>query len=162
MPSKVWDDITHLSPKSNGCTVEVWEWESNFIQHVTMNAITHPCWDLSWSMLVKGATGMFMSLLVFVQMFTLLDIYIKDLSLYTSSLCTFSATKNLSSWVFQALHPVVHITIIILKQHFICSMYFVLPCSFEVFMPRSKFALNDIIFSLPPSKNHAKQFLLSI
>ena len=31
MPSKVWDKITYPFPNFNGCTVEVWEWISNFI-----------------------------------------------------------------------------------------------------------------------------------
>ena len=26
------------------CTVEVWEWISNFIPHLKMNVITYPCW----------------------------------------------------------------------------------------------------------------------
>ena len=30
MPSKLWDEITYPSPNFNGCTVEVWEWISNF------------------------------------------------------------------------------------------------------------------------------------
>ena len=30
-----------------GCTVEVWEWISNFIQDFIMDVITYPCWDLS-------------------------------------------------------------------------------------------------------------------
>ena len=28
-----------------GCTVEVWEWLSNCIQHFIMDIITYPCWD---------------------------------------------------------------------------------------------------------------------
>ena len=28
---KVWDEITHPFPNFKGCTVEVWEWISNFI-----------------------------------------------------------------------------------------------------------------------------------
>ena len=30
MPSKVWDEIIHPFPNFNGCTVEFWEWISNF------------------------------------------------------------------------------------------------------------------------------------
>ena len=30
MPSKVWDEITYPFPNFNGCTVELWEWISNF------------------------------------------------------------------------------------------------------------------------------------
>ena len=26
-------------------TVEVWEWVSNFILHITRHVITYPCWD---------------------------------------------------------------------------------------------------------------------
>ena len=32
---KMWDEITYPSPNFNGCTVEVWEWISNFIPHIT-------------------------------------------------------------------------------------------------------------------------------
>ena len=41
MPSKEFDGITY--PFSNGCTVELWEWISNSIQHFMMDAITYPC-----------------------------------------------------------------------------------------------------------------------
>ena len=37
-----------------GCTVEVWEWISNFIPHFTGHVTVFPSWDLSQSMLVKG------------------------------------------------------------------------------------------------------------
>ena len=30
MPDKVWDEITYPFPNFNGCTIEVWEWISNF------------------------------------------------------------------------------------------------------------------------------------
>ena len=30
MPSEVWDEITYPFPSFNGCTVEVWDWISNF------------------------------------------------------------------------------------------------------------------------------------
>ena len=59
MPSKVWDKITYPFPNFNGATLEVWEWVSNFIPHFIMGLITYPCWDLSWSMLVKGAPGVY-------------------------------------------------------------------------------------------------------
>ena len=36
MPSKVCDEVTYLFPNFNGCTVEVWEWRSNFIPHFKM------------------------------------------------------------------------------------------------------------------------------
>ena len=38
----------------NGCTVEVWKWISKFIQHYMMDVITYPCWDQSYTMLIKG------------------------------------------------------------------------------------------------------------
>ena len=37
-----------------GITVDVWEWISNFILHMTMHVITYPCWKQSKSMFVKG------------------------------------------------------------------------------------------------------------
>ena len=40
MPSKVWDEIPYPFANFNGCTVEVWEWISNFIPHFVMNVIT--------------------------------------------------------------------------------------------------------------------------
>ena len=40
---KVWDEITYSF--FNGATVSVWEWISNFIQHLTGHVITYPCWD---------------------------------------------------------------------------------------------------------------------
>ena len=51
----MWDKITYSFPKFNGATVEVWKWISKFIPHFIMDVITHPCWDLSYSMSVKGA-----------------------------------------------------------------------------------------------------------
>ena len=33
MPSKVWDQITYPLRNVNGCTVEIWEWISDFIPH---------------------------------------------------------------------------------------------------------------------------------
>ena len=55
----VLDEITFPFPNFNGATVEVWEWISNFIQHFVMGVIVinYPCWDPSWSMLVKGDPG---------------------------------------------------------------------------------------------------------
>ena len=53
----MWDDINYPYPNFNGCTIEVWEWISNFIPHYTRCVITCPCWDLSQSMLVKWAPG---------------------------------------------------------------------------------------------------------
>ena len=45
MLSKVWDEITYLFLNFNGCTIEVQEGISNFIQHIIMDVITYPCWD---------------------------------------------------------------------------------------------------------------------
>ena len=56
MPRKVWDEITYPYRNFSGCTVDVWERISNFIGQTTMNVITYPCWDWSYSKLVKGAT----------------------------------------------------------------------------------------------------------
>ena len=38
----MWDKITYSFPNFNGCTVEVWEWISNFIPHFTGHVITYP------------------------------------------------------------------------------------------------------------------------
>ena len=57
MPNKVWDEITYPFPNFNGCKIEVWDWKTNSIPHFIIDVITHPCWNLSWSMLVKGVTG---------------------------------------------------------------------------------------------------------
>ena len=57
LPSKMWDQITYQFPHLNDCTIEVWEWISNFIPHLIMDVVTYPCWDLSKSMLVKEAPG---------------------------------------------------------------------------------------------------------
>ena len=54
---KMWDEINYPFLNFNGATVEVWEWISNFIPHITGHVITYPCWDLSYTMLVKVATG---------------------------------------------------------------------------------------------------------
>ena len=43
--SKVWVEITFPFPNFNGCTIEVWEWISNFIPHFIMDVITDPCWN---------------------------------------------------------------------------------------------------------------------
>ena len=45
MPSKIWDEITYPFLNFNGATVEVKEWISNFIPHLTGHVITYPCWD---------------------------------------------------------------------------------------------------------------------
>ena len=41
----MWDKITCPFPNFNGCTVEVWEWISNFIPHFTRHVITYH-WSL--------------------------------------------------------------------------------------------------------------------
>ena len=41
----VWDEIIYPFPNFNGCTVDVWEWISNFIPNLTDHVITYPCWD---------------------------------------------------------------------------------------------------------------------
>ena len=57
MPTEVWDGITYQFPNFNGYTIEVWEWKSNFIPHLIMNVSTYPCWDQSYSLLIKEAPG---------------------------------------------------------------------------------------------------------
>ena len=42
MPGEVWDEITYPLPNFNGCTVEAWEWISNFFPHFIMNVIIYP------------------------------------------------------------------------------------------------------------------------
>ena len=46
-PLKTWDEIIYAFPNFHGCSVEVWEWISNFIPHFTRHAITCPCWNFS-------------------------------------------------------------------------------------------------------------------
>ena len=41
---EVQDEITYPFPNFNGAVVEVWEWISNFIPHLTGLVITYPCW----------------------------------------------------------------------------------------------------------------------
>ena len=43
VPSKVWDEVTYP-----------FLWISNFLPHILMDVITYPCWDLSYSMSLKG------------------------------------------------------------------------------------------------------------
>ena len=54
MPSKVWDKITYSFPIFIIWTVKVCEWIINFIPCIIMDVITYPCWDYSWSVLIKG------------------------------------------------------------------------------------------------------------
>ena len=45
---KLRDKITYRFPNFKGCPVEVWEWMSNFILHITTgHVITYPCWCLA-------------------------------------------------------------------------------------------------------------------
>ena len=48
------DEITYPFPNINGTTMEVWEWISDVIPRIMMDAIIHPCWDSSSYMLVKS------------------------------------------------------------------------------------------------------------
>ena len=50
---KVWGEITYSFPNFNGCTVEVWEWISDFTPHFIKDVITYSCWEWSESMSVK-------------------------------------------------------------------------------------------------------------
>ena len=59
MPCNVWNEIIYPFPNFSICTVEVWQWLSDFIPHILMGVITYLFWDKSWCMLVKGATGLF-------------------------------------------------------------------------------------------------------
>ena len=45
MPRTAWDEIIDPFLNFNGCTAEVQEWISNFIQQFIMDVITYPCWD---------------------------------------------------------------------------------------------------------------------
>ena len=54
MLSRFGEQITYLFPNFNGATDGVWEWTGDFISHIMMDVTTYPCWDWSWTMLVKG------------------------------------------------------------------------------------------------------------
>ena len=45
MPRKVLDEINYAFLNFNGCTVEVYEWITNFIPHFIMDVFTYPPWD---------------------------------------------------------------------------------------------------------------------
>ena len=51
--------IIYPFPTSIGCTVEVWEWISNFISHFTRHVIIYQYWDETLSVLVKGVPVFF-------------------------------------------------------------------------------------------------------
>ena len=42
---KMYDEITSPFPNFNSATVEVWEWKSNFITHLTGHMVTYSCWN---------------------------------------------------------------------------------------------------------------------
>ena len=44
-PIIVWDEITYPFPNFNGCILELWQWKSNFILHLSGHAITYPCYS---------------------------------------------------------------------------------------------------------------------
>ena len=50
-------EITYPFTNFNGCTVEVWEWISNFIPHFTGHVITYPCRYLSLCLCVLSFLG---------------------------------------------------------------------------------------------------------
>ena len=56
MSRKVWNEIAYPFPNLNDYTVDVWEGISNFIPHFIKDVQTSACWDLSWSMWVKGGS----------------------------------------------------------------------------------------------------------
>ena len=41
----MWDEIAYPFLNFNGCTVEVYEYISNFIPHFMMDVIIYPCWS---------------------------------------------------------------------------------------------------------------------
>ena len=51
-----------IFPNFNSCSIEVWEWISNFIPHFIMSVITYQCWDYSYTMFVKGTPEIQLSL----------------------------------------------------------------------------------------------------
>ena len=42
MPNKVWNEIFYPFPNFNDCTVEVWEWISNFISQLDTETLLNP------------------------------------------------------------------------------------------------------------------------
>ena len=75
---KVCNEITYPFPDFNRCTVEVWEWISNFIPHFTLHVITYPCWDLQFIYVSKRDP------MCFVEN---TDLIIKGISLWFSLSC---------------------------------------------------------------------------
>ena len=62
---RVWDEITYPFLTFTNCTIEVWEWISNFIPQFPGHVISYPCRDLSWTIIVKGTTGAIYKLYLF-------------------------------------------------------------------------------------------------
>ena len=58
------------SPNFNDTTVEIWEWLSNFIPHLTGHVITYPCWNSSKFICVKGAQAKTEFIMVWKQLRT--------------------------------------------------------------------------------------------
>ena len=65
----MWDEIIYPFPNFNGCTVEVWEWISNFIPHFTRHMIAYPCCDLKLNHVSKRGHRQ-LSLAVLYEYFT--------------------------------------------------------------------------------------------
>ena len=86
MPSKVWYGITYPFPNIIGAADEVWEWIRNFIPYVIMDVITYACWYLSWTMLVKGATGDNIFWIILVSTPTGLHVLLEKKHLFWQSL----------------------------------------------------------------------------
>ena len=53
MPSKVWDEVTNSFPNFNDCTVEVWEWTSNFIPQLMIDVICLSMMELKLIYVIK-------------------------------------------------------------------------------------------------------------
>ena len=75
-----------MIPKLQQLPIEVWEWISNFIPYFNEYLITYPCWDLSKSTLITGATG-YISVsreeesLIDMFLFEILVAYVESLAL---------------------------------------------------------------------------------
>ena len=82
MPSKVWDEITYPFLNFNGCTIEVWEWISNFILHIIIDVITNPCWNLCWTLLVIRAPGNIAGDVIILRLYNCLQHHHDDLVRY--------------------------------------------------------------------------------
>ena len=65
---KMLGEIIYPSSNSNGATVEVLEWISNFIPHFTRYVVTYPCWDYIASMLLKWTSHHWENFALFWQL----------------------------------------------------------------------------------------------